>query len=846
MSKAAGRYVPLIPNTCTFFVVFMGALEGKSLWRRVLVICGLSTAAVTAPLLDIYGRNPEVFVANRTSGSEIFLFGLIITVAIPLIALGLLWLARLAGTRWEQITYGVIVGSLSVATGFVVSRQVFPEATWLAVAAGLLVGVLVLMLHSRYRRILSYFAVALPIVLALFLTTSASSRLIWEDSDSHQAQAAKIGDPAPLVFIQLDEMPIASIMDTDGTVNEVLFPNFARLADEGTWYRNALADSIATTQSVPVILTGKLHEKGLSPSSVDHPKNLFTLLSGTYEMHVIEWIADLCPEEICPDYAGRTPARFTSLLRDVSVVYGHLTLPQAIRNQIPSIENAWKGFLGEGDVPAGSGVEIEGLPVPEHGERAEWIDWVQRLINGIEAGAPPTLHYAHLEAPHVPWVTNPSGTHYERPEDYTEVEGVEGGGAWSFDPRPALTGFQRHLYQTGFLDRLLGKLFERLDETDSWDDAMVVVIADHGASFVPGQHRRWPYADNRDDLYRVPLFVKYPGQETGQTVDAPAYGRDVLPTIVDALEIDTDWSFDGTSLLEIGGTVRPHEPIWWCCSREGVSTDVEVLYDQVERNHAWIPDQASWIAVAGVGAHADLIGVEFGSLSVQESEEVRWSLDHGRSLADVHPDDGYVQTFLTGRIELPARLQSDDLLVVANGHVAGTGYVIRDSPTGGTIRALVTEELLQEGHNVVDILVYAGSDSWVAGSPDVLTLDLVDASGRTLELANEGNRRVQVDDVRRSASGWEIEGWAADVGRKQIPDTVYVFVGEVLLASGETNRENRNVVRWYDSEDLLMSGFHFEIPARSVPAEVEQLTVVAEFDGIAVADPVSLPPLPGG
>ena len=27
---------------------------------------------------------------------------------------------------------------------------------------------------------------------------------------------------------------------------------------------------------------------------------------------------------------------------------------------------------------------------------------------------------------------------------------------------------------------------------------------------------------------------------------------------------------------------RRNRPIWWCCSAEGVSTDIEVLFDQVE------------------------------------------------------------------------------------------------------------------------------------------------------------------------------------------------------------------------------------------------------------------------
>lgn len=818
----------------------MAPRDGGSLWRRFLVICGLSAAAVAAPLLDIYGRNPEVFVANRTSPSGIVLFGLIVAFAVPLFSITVMWLARRLGERFTDLAYAAIVSVLSLAVGFVISRQVFPDDTWPAIVAAIVVTLVVGLVYRWFRTALVYFAAALPIVLVVFVATSASARLIWEDPEPPPDVSHRVAEPAPLVFIQLDEMPIASIMEPDGSINERLFPNFARLAEEGTWYRNALSSSIATTQSVPAILTGKLGEKGMSPSSVDHPDNLFTLLSGTYEMHVIEWIADMCPEDVCPDYAGRAPARFTSLLRDVSVVYGHLTFPRGLRGQLPSIENAWKGFLGDGDVPSGTRVEIDELPVPAHGERVQWVEWVQRLVNGMDRGAAPTLHYAHLEAPHVPWKTNPTGTHYMRPEEYTEVEGVEGDGTWTRDPRPPLTGFQRHLYQTGFLDRVLGRLFERLDEIGSWDEAMIVVVADHGASFVPGEHRRWPYENNRDDLYRVPLFVKYPHQGPGRVVDTPVYGIDILPTIVDALGIDTDWSFDGRSLLEIGDTVRPHEPIWWCCNGEGVSTDISVLFDQVERNHAWVPDQSSWVGVAGAGASGNLVGEPAASLHITESQEVKWSLDLGASLDDVDRDSGIVQTYLTGRIEVPDGLAGDQLLIVVNGTVAGTGYILADSLSGGALRALIAEDLVEEGANEVEILVGSGSGEWVAGSPDVLTLELSDAEGRALELSNEGSRRVQVDDVAPTADGWVIEGWAADVTRKVTPETVYVFVGERLVEFGPPDLENRNVVRWFESEELLVSGFSFEIPADEVPEGVEQVTVVAEFDGVAVADPVSL------
>lgn len=817
----------------------MGEILNRQLWRRLLVICGLSAVAVTAPLLDLYGRNPEVFVANRTNAAEMVLFGLIAAFAVPALSFLLLLAAEWIGGRSPEIAYAAIVGVLSVATGFVVSRQMIPENDVWALVLALGLAAAVWYLVHRLEAIFVWASIALPLVLVIFVATSDASRLIWESPDVEAADSV-VGNPSSIVLLQLDELPLASLMDESGEINETLFPNFHRLAAEGTWYRNAFSDSIATTQSIPAILTGKLGEKGMSPSSVDHPDNLFTLLGDTYDMHVIEWVADMCPEEICPDYAGRAPARFTSLLRDLGVVYGHLTLPRSAREELPSIDNAWKGFLGQAKTPTGISVAIDGLPVPPSEDRAEWVNWIQRLSNGIDSNMGPTLSYAHLESPHVPWVTNPSGTHYDRPEDYTEVEGVQGDGHWGNDPKPARLGYQRHLYQLGFLDAMLGRLFDQLDATGQWDETMVIVVADHGASFVPGQHRRWPKDDNRDDLYRVPLMIKYPGQAVGETVDEPVFGIDIVPTVVEVLQIETDWPFDGRSLLGIAGSDRPHEPIAWCCNGDGVSTDLSILYDQVARNRQWIPDQSSWLGVIAVGSYASLLGQPLDALSVVEADDLVWSLDRGAELAEADLESGLVQTLLTGRIQLPPGTQEDDLLVVVNGEVAGFGFVSRDNSGGGALRALLAEEMILDGHNRIDILIPGPNGKWLSGQSDVLTLEFFTADGRELDVGAEGSRRIQIDKVATSSVGWELVGWAADVTRKLTPDVVYVFAGEELIAFTAPNAENKNVVRWFDSEDLLESGFRFEIANGLVPADVNQLTVIAEFEGVAVLDHLSL------
>lgn len=809
------------------------------MWRRLAVITGLGAVAVVAPLLDIYGKNPEVFVANRSDTIEIVAFGLIIALLIPVVAWGALAVAAAVGGRVPDITFSVLVGAFGLLAGFVVSRQVLPDATWLAILLAVAVGVFLFWLARTIDLVFMFAALAVPLFLVMFLSSSASARLIWEEPEPETVET-DVGSPYDIVMFQLDEMPLASIMEPDGTINEALFPNFARLAEQGTWYRNALSDSIATTQSVPAILTGLKGEDGQSPSYVDHPDNLFTLLGDAYEMHVIEWVAELCPEETCPDYAGRAPARFGNLLRDVGVVYAHLTFPGSLRDTLPSIDNAWKGFLGQADRPEGTTVEIDGLPLPDGEEREDWIDWVQRLINGIDDDTPPTLSYGHLRAPHVPWVINPSGTHYERPEEYTEVEGVEGDGRWGADPAPALLGFQRHLYQVGFLDAMLGRTLDHLDDTGAWDDTMVIVVADHGASFVPGEHRRWPYENNRDDLYRVPLFIKYPGQTVGETVDLPVFGVDIVPTVVEVLDVDTDWTFDGTSLLEID-TTREHEPVHWCCSDEGASTDLEVLFDQVERNYEWIPDQSSWLGVASVGPNASLVGDPLTDLQIESSDSFRWSFDLGVGLEEVDMSQGRIQTVVTGRVESEETIEGEELLIVVNDIVAGVAHLSRDSVSGGSFAGLIAEELVVDGANDVAVLLASEGDLWLAGQSDDLTLELVADDGHIIEMGTEGSRRIQVDRVTDTGSGYELVGWAADVNAKAVPDAIYVFAGERLLYAGSPNIDNRNVVRWFESEDLLRSGFELEIAIGDVPEGVSRLLVVAEFGDLAVADPANLP-----
>ncbi|MCA9511778.1 MAG: sulfatase [Myxococcales bacterium] len=104
-------------------------------------------------------------------------------------------------------------------------------------------------------------------------------------------------------------------------------------------------------------------------------------------------------------------------------------------------------------------------------------------------------------------------------------------------------------------DELLGRFFSLLRARGLWDDALVIVTADHGEEFFDhGQkgHKNNLYAET----VHVPLFVKYPrgtGPAAGTRDARLASLVDVAPTVLDVAGVPRalrpDVPLDGRSLL---------------------------------------------------------------------------------------------------------------------------------------------------------------------------------------------------------------------------------------------------------------------------------------------------------
>jgi len=101
-----------------------------------------------------------------------------------------------------------------------------------------------------------------------------------------------------------------------------------------------------------------------------------------------------------------------------------------------------------------------------------------------------------------------------------------------------------------YLDQQVGALVAGLDDAGRWENAGVVVVADHGESLYEHQQHVSHQYSLYDPVIRVPLFVRAPG-ETGVRTEPVSTVR-VAATLRDLAGLPPDPSIAGPSLLDVG------------------------------------------------------------------------------------------------------------------------------------------------------------------------------------------------------------------------------------------------------------------------------------------------------
>lgn len=460
-----------------------------------------------------------------------------------------------------------------------------------------------------------------------------------------------------VLMIVLDEAMLSPLLRTDGTINRKRFPGFAALADVSTWYRNMMGTAQRTTEAVPSILDGKWPTLKNYPVLRDHPNNLFTYMQGRKELDVYQAITKLCPTGACTN-AG--PEYFRMVHKQV--------------------------------------LKLEEVTV--------------RATTSTE----PTLHFAHVLLPHRPWGLAPDLRLAPDLVQFTDKRSER-----LVDRRR--DNYQSMLRQYVATDRLLLQLITKMKASPNWDNTMIVVTADHGITFVPGESYRdkinLKNPGTLDDIYRVPLFIKYPQQQVGSVSDCPASSVDILATVI-ATNGDTPaWKTDGVNLRRVCPQ-RSSRLVQWPYSSTQISTDFTAVLERVKYYDKWIDADGDVDDIYRVSLSGKLLGKKTPATG-SPNVSVTWTLNGPQNYQNIGAGHlAPVPTRASGTLRTESKICGRcEGLIAINGRFVGVLPELAGmTPQMGALpfSSSLMSRLMRPGQNSVELWVA----DWSSGEP-VLT-----------------------------------------------------------------------------------------------------------------------------
>jgi Sulfatase len=514
----------------------------RELWWALLELFALTGFVVAQPLLDVAGKAPDFFLLHRASRGQILA---LVAVVVLLPALGL-WLVELvaflvAGLRGQRLVHLGLVTGLFVTLAVQVGKELLPLRARRLLLAALVVGLVAGLVYARWsaaRLWLRYLAAA-PLVFALvFVTVSPVSKLILPAADGGRSTVPVRTSSEPLppvVMVVFDEFPLASLLDSSGKIDARAYPNLAEFASHATWYRNATGIGGWTPYALPSMLRGRYPGPDLKravPDLSSYPDNLFTMFGHYYDLKVSETVTRLCPAERC----GQTGSQsgFGDLAKETAKLYRGIASPVDVPADPASVGQ---------DPTVAEDADDKGPTAYFGNLKHDQVRRAETFMRSIDAGdRQPTLYFLHLLLPHSPWKYLPDGRVYNS----------------GSLPRPELNHLvwpttlqqvnqQRLLLQLAYTDRVIGRLMDHLRQQGLWDKSLVLLTADHGVGFAPGDPARALGSDNAPGLMWVPMLVKAPHQTTGRVDDRNWEHVDLLPTLADMVGLSIPWKVDGFS-----------------------------------------------------------------------------------------------------------------------------------------------------------------------------------------------------------------------------------------------------------------------------------------------------------
>lgn len=792
-----------------------------------LHIFSLFGFAVAQPLFDQLSRHPEVLVSWHLKPLDIVLLICLLSVVLPLSIIAFKAVSKVLGKFVHSVTFTLIISGLLFLLLLQIFKQLFALPDLILIVFSAIAAAALTVVYFTFKEARLFVTLLSPAIIVfplLFLFNPSIQKIVFK-GNAPGAAYTRIEATQPVVMVVFDEFPVSSLMDQSRRVDAKLYPNFARLANAAYWFRNASTVAERTFATLPAILTGLYPDANRIPIASDFPRSLFTLLGGSYGMEVFEPDTMICPVSLCKDFDANEHA-INQMYFDLPLIYLHIVSPEHLAAKLPPVNLTQKGYVNLENAKDYRKSELidttnQRITASQSLDRAALFE---RFIDRIQKTPKPTLYFLHVMIPHLPWAYFPSGKVYSK--SAWKLPGLDlQKDLWSDDEWLIKQGYQRHLLQVGYADSLLGRLMDKLEATGLYDEALIVVTADHGLSFFPNRERRKVYPRGNMDILTVPLFIKKPHQNKGVLSDQNVETIDILPTIADILEIPLQWDMDGHSVLDDAFPPRDQKRIYNEDYQEFIfNSPLETDAAALERKFSFFGTPDDMEDILTTGRMNDLIGKQASSLVGGELEGVTCVVDQETFLVDVNPDSNFIPALITGRLLAEDdRIETSLLGIAVNGKIAAVTKSYRDEDRVFKFSFLVPESIFKSDRHTVEIYSLAEypTTQTIVGIPKWRSAAYALNADGTISSSEGEQFRIDatafsgaIDSTGVDDDSFVMRGWAANPTASILPEALVIFVDGEFFHAGPCNRDRPDVVAHFNNPILRGSGFHYTFPAR--------------------------------
>jgi hypothetical protein len=797
----------------------------KSHFKLFLYLLFAWSLAVTQPLMSLLGEQPVFFIAHEIRGWSLIFITLGFSFIPPIILYIILSTIGFVSFKLKEWLTRVVLFILLFFFVLPFINHLQREIVYLLAIVSSFLMVFLLTKLEIFKTFALWFAPASLAFIVMFLFFSPTKQLLPKKIEKNQSIQSNAQGPV-FIFV-LDEFPLLSLLNSEGNIDASRFPTFANLAEDATWYPNAKAISSATSIVLPALLSGISPKNNSSVGTFEqYPSNLFTLFSTTHTLHVIENATNMCPSYLCK---SRLLNPYELLIEDVFVNFQYLVYPHEMRDKLPAINNRWIGYLRELKNEKNNGYNF-----------SERLNKFYTFIDDFKYYPENTLHFLHVLLPHAPWVVLPDLKLY----GFYENDGVPGEIAtgdpqakfphqWHDDAWATELSWRRHLLQIGAMDTMVAKSIEEIKKLGVYNEATIIIVADHGAAFIPDKSRRFAHDNNIPDIASVPLFIKYPNQNTGKIDKRKASNLDILPTLTDLFTINSfENKMDGLSLLSIDKRKDELLIIQESGEKTKIPKDYQDEFNQrlKEKTQAF-PGQG-WNGVFHPQSSLNFYNIDINLLKIRAKLPNSINLQNANLFSSFVNDSQYIPVYyrLNTLIE---NKEIKEVLVAINGTIVSRCLTFLHSTNecAGLIDPKIYSELENnENLNFRFFITIDDEDNFIVDELLINTVEsallkstknnesIVFNSGRSIKVNTEGAPYGNTSlHLFQNDSIYLIDGWAADTMDGSVAEKIYVFIDNELFTTTVPGIPKNFLQTKYGYKSIIQAGFRVSIPVAQFP-----------------------------